>query len=166
MDRLPRDRRRLPVPHVAAWSSEVWGVARAEHHLPGWPLALFCRGRQGRGRPMFDVVNEERQRRAVLLGRCQVCDGHLPLTHGPTVGYTRPYGWLPRATVERESVGRLEDGTPVTHEPLCCQPCAAWVAVHCCDLRRHSDHGLVEVMKRHLHDPAAALVAVKELFAA
>jgi hypothetical protein len=145
MARLPRDRRGLPVPHVAGWSSETWGVARAEHLIPGRPMALFTRGRQGRGRPQFDVVNEGRQRRAVLLGRCQVCDGLLPRGHGPTLGHSKPIGWLPMASIEHEGRSYTADGTPVTAEPLCCLTCAAWVALHCCALRRHDDPRVARV---------------------
>lgn len=109
---------------------------------------------------MFDVVNEERQRRAVMLGRCQVCDDRLPLYHGPSVGYTKPIGWLPKATLAHESGGHLEDGTPVTVEPLCCEPCATWVSEHCCFLARSGTPGVVRVDRwsRILQyvDPSAA----------
>lgn len=110
-------------------------------------MALFCHGRQGRGRPQFDVVNEERQRRAVMLGRCQVCDQTLPMTHGPTFGYTAPFGWLPASSIEHETRGYIAGGIPVTHEPLCCRPCAVWVAAHCCALRRHDDPRVIRVDK-------------------
>lgn len=141
MQRLPRDRRGLPVPHVAGWTSETWGVARAEHLIKGRPVALFTRGRQGRGRPQFDVVNEARQRRAVLLGRCQVCDTELPRGHGPTHGHNRPIGWLPTASIGAATF----DGQPVTHEPLCCLPCARWAAQHCCVLARGTDDTVTRV---------------------
>jgi len=141
MAHLPRDRRGLPVPHVAGWTSETWGVARAELLIRDRPMALFTRGRQGRGRPQFDVVNEARQRRAVLLGRCQVCDDELPRGHGPTLGHSRPIGWLPAASIGDATF----DGHPVTHEPLCCLPCAAWADVHCCVLARGTDHRVVRV---------------------
>lgn len=130
LNELPRDKRGLPVPTVAAWSSEHWASTRMDP-CAGGRWALFTAGRQGRGRPCFDVVNEPRQRRALHLARCQVCDDPLPR------GTNGAFGYLPASTLTVESHGRLEDGTPVTHEPLCCGPCAEYVTERCCHLRRH-----------------------------
>lgn len=125
MDSLPRDHRGLPVPDVAAWSSELWAIGRDP--LVAHPVAILSRGRQGRGRPAFDVMHEGRQRRAVILGLCQVC--RSPLPKDSRTG--RPAGWLPDT-----SAGDLLDGCPVSTEPLCCSPCARWSSSVCPGLRK------------------------------
>lgn len=155
-DRLQRDRRGLPVPHIAAWSSEHWSAARWDPVLPGRQMALFTAGRQGRGSPCFDVMNEPRQRRAVMLGRCQVCDDPLP-RHERT---SRPTGWLPASVLVTEELGHLDDGTPVTAEPLCCRSCAEFVVEHCCVLARRPERNIVHVVDwvrvAQFIDPSAA----------
>jgi hypothetical protein len=119
-------------------------------------MALYSSGRQGRGIPHFDVINEERQRRAVLLGRCQVCDEILPRQRGGI----RYYGWLPSTTLTSESRGHLEDGTPVVSEPLLCYPCCEWTISGCCQIARSDEVGMIRVdaFERVLQlvDPSAA----------
>lgn len=155
LDDLPRDRRGLPVPYVAAWSSEHWAVARWDPLIPGRQMALFTAGRMGRGTPCFDVVNEPRQRESVMTGRCQVCRD--PLDRDRRTGI--PIGFLPQSAIDEETIGRL-DGDPVTAEPLCCESCARFVVEHCCVLARRPAKGIVRVTRwdRILQyvDPSAA----------
>lgn len=134
LEHAPRDRRGLPVPHVASWSSEHWHAARFDPFVEH--VALFTAGRQGRGRPVFDVVNEPRQRRAVLGHRCQVCDVLLP--RNPSVG------WLPLSALEH-GTALLKNGAPVTSKPLCCKECARFTADHCCVLSRSAERRVLLV---------------------
>lgn len=130
MDGLPRHRAR-PVPHVAAWSSEGQIVLRHDPLIPnGGAVAVFSRGRQGRGRPVFGAMAPDRQRHAVLLGRCQVCDSDLD-----------GVGWLPLfddvSTIVQ--IPRTPYATPtptvVYTEPLACEWCALWAATGCPGVR-------------------------------
>lgn len=126
MARLYRGRGGLPVPHVAAWSSERWGAIRFD------PLvgrqAIFTTGRQGRGRALFGVTNEERQRACMVRRLCGVCAAPL---EGP--------GWWPnhdRLIEQKADVdGRTYD---VTHEPPCCHTCATWSATGCAAIGRRT----------------------------
>jgi hypothetical protein len=124
MARLPRGgRHRLPVPYVASWSCERWHAIR--HDPVVGDVAIFTAGRYARGRALFGVTNEPRQRECVMLRRCGVCG--QPIT-GP--------GWLPnhdRLIEQTADIGaqRLR----VTHEPPCCLPCARWSATGCLAIR-------------------------------
>lgn len=119
MRKLPVGPRGLPVPYAAAWSVEHWHAIRHDPLVDH--VAVFTAGRPGRGRPLYGVMNEPRQRRCVMEGRCGVCGD---LIDGP--------GWLPEhptlmsATAE---IGGRE--VPVTTEPPCCHPCATWSATGC-----------------------------------
>lgn len=130
MDDLPRYRGR-PVPHVAAWSSEGQIVLRHDPIIPGGgAVAVFSRGRQGRGRPVFGAMAPDRQRRAVLLARCQVCDGDLD-----------GVGWLPlfddvSSIVQVPRTPHAKPTPTVVYtEPLACQWCALWAATGCPGVR-------------------------------
>jgi hypothetical protein len=155
LDALPRDRRGLPVPYVAAWSSEHWAVARWDPHLPGRRIALFTAGRLGRGTPCFDVMNEPRQREVVMTGRCQVCTDPIPRDRRTGI----PIGFLPSSAIDEETIGRL-DGDPVLAEPLCCESCAVYVTENCCVLAKRPAKGIVRVTQwdpvLQFIDPSAA----------
>lgn len=119
MARLPLGRNRLPVPYVAAWSTERWHAIRHEP-LVGH-VAIFTAGRHGRGRPLFGVTNEPRQRACVIQRLCGVCGQEID---GP--------GWLPlhpRLIEAQTDIGGRQ--CDVTHEPPCCFPCAHWSATGC-----------------------------------
>ncbi len=126
MAALPRDHRGRPVPWAAAWSSERWAAIR--HDPVIGRRAIFSAGRQGRGRPVLGVLNEERQRYAMVAGQCQVC-------RQPIRGI-RGLGWLPD-TVTGERTVLTEGGTafPTTTEPPCCYECASWAMAACPGLR-------------------------------
>lgn len=153
LSHLPADRRGLPVPFIAAWSSEHWDVARFDPIVNKW--ALFTAGRYGRGKPCFDVMNEPRQREVVMRGLCQVCNVRLerdPLT-------SRPVGVLP-ASVLNEGSQHDAEGRVVTAEPLLCRACGEYVVEHCCVLNKRGDPGLLIVMRwqpmLQIIDPSAA----------
>lgn len=125
MARLPRGRG-LPVPYVASWSSEHWHAIR--HDPLVGHVAVFTAGRHGRGRPLFGVTNEPRQRLCVTRHLCGVCGQPID---GP--------GWLPHhdRLIEGQATltGRQVD---VTHEPPCCEPCAYWSATGCPSISRRT----------------------------
>lgn len=165
MDRLPRDRGR-PVPHVAAWSSEGQIVLRHDPLIPGGgAVAVFTRGRRGRGRPVFGAMAPDRQRRAVLLGRCQVCDGDYA-----------GVGWLPLydgvSTTEQipHSPHAAPTPTVLYAEPLACQWCALWAATGCPGVRAGTT-GPPQILRAtdvrpvlQLTDPGAEPLAHHERF--
>jgi hypothetical protein len=124
MAHLPRGRGGMPVPWVAAWSSERWAAVRWDPVVNR--IALFTGGRHGRGRPVFGVMNEPRQRAAVMRRRCGVCGGPIPLELYRFVGYLPAHDRLLDATVEHRG-----ERHRVTGEPLCCRPCATWAATGC-----------------------------------
>lgn len=108
----------LPVPHVAAWSSEVWDGFVVD---PRWGVAsLSTAGGQGRGQPVWGAINEVRQRRAVGERRCQVCDRPGTLS---SLLVLFSGGLQTMASGRR----RLE----VTAEPPVCPDCADWSRSHC-----------------------------------
>lgn len=156
MDRLPRGGRlRLPVPYVACWSQERWHAIRYDPAVRR--LAVFTASRPGRGRPLFGVTNEPRQRYCAMGHRCGVCSalilgpGWLPAhprlieAHTPFAAATRSQpltgdGCNQAAdTAEallRDAVAAGEDPqVEVTHEPPCCLPCALWSARGCVAIR-------------------------------
>jgi hypothetical protein len=80
----------LPVPYVAAWSSEARIIVRPDPLLSGAP-GLFRDGRRGEGRPLFGKMSEARVRRVVREQRCQVCAQVLsPLEQAVMAGRARP----------------------------------------------------------------------------
>jgi hypothetical protein len=67
---------KLPVPFVAAWSSED-AVRIAPDPLLARKPAMFRSGRRGLGTPMFGKMDESRVRRVIIRRLCQVCAGSL-----------------------------------------------------------------------------------------
>lgn len=112
-----RDRHGRPVPWVAAWSSETWAIG---HDPLVGRLAILTRGRPGHGQPILGVLNEPRQRRAVLQHLCQVC--------GQPLGDD---AWIPDVV----ATATTDDGRKVTTEPPSCLPCALWAVAACPGLR-------------------------------
>jgi hypothetical protein len=120
MARLPRGRQGMPVPRIVAWSSERWAAIRHDP-LVDRP-AVFTDGREGRGRPVFGVMNEVRQRRAVMARLCGVCFAELG-----DGGWWLPN--YPKLLLGTATVGG--DEYPMTTEPPCCEPCATWAITGC-----------------------------------
>lgn len=108
--------RGLPVPHVAAWSSEGHSVIRYDPVVQRH--AVFARGRQGRGRPLFGLFSAERQRHAVIGALCQICS--VKLDEGGA--------WLP---AHDRLIDGYNAGRPMFLEPPCCEPCARYAAQAC-----------------------------------
>jgi hypothetical protein len=112
--------RGMPVPDVTAWSSE--GLVTVRHDPIAGRVAVFSKGRQGRGRALFGIMHPERQRRAVLAGLCQICGWSLDIDDPGT-------GWLPNhpALMDRTD----DQGGQWTMEPPCHRSCAEWSAGAC-----------------------------------
>lgn len=110
----------LPVPYVAAWSSEDEIEIRREPLLGGRP-ALFRGGRRGEGKPIFGKMDEARCRQVVLRRLCQVC--------------ARPLddGWV--LDVDRSA----HADKPVLKEPPCCSECFVLTLQTCPGVRRLID---------------------------
>lgn len=124
---LPRTNAGIPVPHVASWSSERWGIARMDP-VVGKRWALYSEGRQGRGRPLLASINEERQRRSVMLSRCQVCDREMDRTEL----------WVTTMALHQVEIsGRI---FTCSYAPPTCQPCLDFSA-SACPAFRH-DYGV------------------------
>jgi hypothetical protein len=105
----------LPVPYVAAWSSETHPRVAPEPILPHRPPAIFRDGRRGLGKPLFGKMDESRVRRVIARGLCQVCANTLP----GGVGYVV------------DAIHGRSGGDPLLVEPLACLPCFR-VAVALC----------------------------------
>jgi hypothetical protein len=136
----------LPVPHVAAWSSEETDrlerdpyLARLGYYQP----AVFCGGGQGIGRAILGEMTPERQRRAMLDRRCQVCDVELGERRRPNPPWRWPL-WLADirifGTDERGDVGNDIGGqtivvrrrrVPLVLEPWSCEDCLAYAIQVC-----------------------------------
>lgn len=124
----------MPVPHVAAWSTETAAVGDALTTRPArgglayrdevpddrdrngvlWARLAWA---PGVGRPDFRTMHSRRQRRAMLGMLCQVCDGPASRTSR---------GWLfllqrPEGT-EETAPGWPEGG--LSTKPPVCEPCA------------------------------------------
>jgi hypothetical protein len=112
--------RRLRVPHVASWTDESTDVVR---HCPmvGAPAA-YTRGRQGRGEPRWGELHPERQRRAMYLLRCQVCDTQLIHEDANLVVW--------------DGLQHDEDGHVVVLEPWLCDRCCQYALAVCPGLAR------------------------------
>lgn len=128
MAALPRGRGGLPVPYVAAWSSERWAAIRYEPLVNH--VAVYTAGRHGRGRPVFGAMNEPRQRECVILSRCGVCRSDLE----PAGRWLPNHGRLVEAWAEFGGVRH-----DMTTEPPCCQPCATWAALACPGIAGRTD---------------------------
>lgn len=136
----------LPVPHVAAWSSERTERVSRDIHLTrlGWNgPATFSSGGQGEGRAVLGEMEPARQRRAVLDRRCQVCDLELGERHRPNPPWRQPL-WLTDIRVkgndDEGSVGNDLAGqtirvgrriVPLIFEPWCCEDCLAYAIQVC-----------------------------------
>jgi hypothetical protein len=121
--RLKRGPNGMPVPWIAAWSSE------RENRITRCPMvgmAVFTKGRQGEGRPVFGEMHPARQRQAVIRGLCQTCGERLP-DRGP----------LLLAVVDahvRDVTG--QGGRVLVIEPFACRDCLSYSVKVCPGLVR------------------------------
>lgn len=144
---LPRSAAGIPVPHVARWTSEANETQQyvaPDPVLRGRP-ALFCRGQQGVGDPDFGTMENARQRRAVVLLRCQVCDRRLK----------RGHGWL---VCEEDCVRRITTPGPAQGQIAFGEP---WVCWPCVEVAARICPGLVRRARRHRGVPRDTLRVIR-----
>ena len=109
----------LPVPYVAAWSSES-GIRITRDPVIGNRPALFRTGERGEGKPIFGKMDEARVRYCVSRRWCQVC--------------ARPFGAeCFVADVVKGTYGRR---SPIINEPACCERCFYLAIAECPGLQR------------------------------
>lgn len=145
--RRPKDRG-LPVPYVAAWSSERGAIVlrreRNQSAPPGRRWTCHTGGREGRGSADFASMHPARSREAAELELCQVCA--TPLAYSgrwlicwPTEHDMDTVGPAIRARMaEAEAKGLPFDCTMVTEPPMC-RPCAAYVLTVCPGVGRKAE---------------------------
>ena len=110
----------IPVPFVAAWSSEAGILIRFDRVIGA--CGVFRDGERGIGKPIFGKMDESRVRLVLRENRCQVCAQHLG----------------------RESfVFDVQKGTygdcPIMNEPLACERCFRLALAICPGVKRQ--HG-------------------------
>jgi hypothetical protein len=130
----------LPVPYVAAWSSET-AVRIAPDPLLGKRPALFRDGRRGAGRPLFGRMDEARTRAVVCRRLCQVCA--QPLREA---GYVVdvPYG--------------TSNGHPLVHEPPTCRRCFEVSVALCPGIARMASKPRVLVARVRRYEAVAVII--------
>jgi hypothetical protein len=117
--------RGIPVPYIAAWSSEKERYISEDNNADG-KLAVFRNGRRGGGEPLFGKMDEARQREAIARRRCQVC--RAKLDGEPSYALDINYN-------------EVKDSVPVIQEPPVCKPCARLALTICPGNRRRREHG-------------------------
>lgn len=130
------DTSKLRIPYVVTWSSEDETVLRYCPYAK--EVAAFTNGRQGRGKPVWGELHPERQRRAMWLLHCQVCDASLEMSEARLV---------------------IWDGiqTDVFRRPLVMEP---WLCEECCRYSIAVCPGLAERPNRRvLIGPKVEMVA-------
>ena len=116
--------RELPVPYVAAWTSEMPNYIVRPEPLLGGKLALFrASGHRGEGDPIFGKMDVGRQRLCILRGICQVCGEPI---EGPR--------WM-ALLVEHASLPNGQE-LPAVREPPTCTLCLRTSLRFCPGLRR------------------------------
>lgn len=109
---------KLPVPYVAAWSSEQgWRVD--VDPVVGKPCLFVAEGRRGLGTPMFGKMDPARVRRVIAKRLCQVCAQPLGL-----------FGYVADVVLTRQG------GHPVVNEPPACRRCFALAVLQCPGIER------------------------------
>ncbi|HEX5568367.1 MAG TPA: hypothetical protein VFY14_15830 [Streptomyces sp.] len=137
---LPWGAAGLPVPYVAAWSTETSATTSAltvrpdgaglayrdetpadrDRHGVLW--ARLCQA-PGEGRPNFRALHSRRQRRAMLGLLCQVCGGPADRT-------ARGWLFLLSRPEPAERAPHWPEGALCTKPPVC-RPCAVLAVRHC-----------------------------------
>jgi hypothetical protein len=135
----------LPVPYVAAWSSENdRQIVRPCPLVQGKP-AFFSGGRRGDGDPVFGEMEPSRQRHCVIKRRCQVCNGRASeqlLVDGRGTSHSTLVGgaWL-----------------KVVLEPWVCAPCLVYALRVCPGLVTKSAYQQIQILEVRRAVPVAVL---------
>jgi hypothetical protein len=134
----------LPVPFVAAWSSED-AVRIAPEPLLARKPAMFRSGRRGLGTPMFGKMDESRVRRVILRRLCQVCAGSLA-----SAGYVL------------DTIKGAVGGDPLLSEPLSCLRCFRAALALCPGIAQMRDATRAIVVRCTDYEPVIATVRAVE----
>lgn len=135
---------KLPVPFVAAWTSED-AIYVAPEPLIAHKPAIFRSGLRGLGMPMFGKMDEARVRRVILRRLCQVCAGSLGGT-----GYV--------VDTIKGAVGR----DPLLTEPLSCLRCFRVALALCPGIARMREASRAIVVRCTEYQSVIATVAYLE----
>ncbi|WP_212525892.1 hypothetical protein [Actibacterium sp. MT2.3-13A] len=66
-----------PVPWTTPWTGEETGYSVVRSKIAGGHFVLSQKSAMGEGRPIFGGAHMDRQRQAVIQGRCDVCGGMI-----------------------------------------------------------------------------------------
>jgi len=135
---------KLPVPFVAAWSSEET-IHVAPDPVAGGRPALFRGGTRGLGTPIFGKMDESRVRRVVLRRRCQICAGPLG-----GAGYVI------------DTIKGAVGASPLLGEPLSCLRCFRVAIALCPGIARLRGGPRAIVVRCTNYQPVIATVTVYE----
>jgi hypothetical protein len=145
---LPRTPGGIPITYTVAWTSERKVELRPDPLMArlgyGETLAIFADGRPGDGTPKLAITETSRQRRAALLGLCQVCAHPIP---EPTKRRPR---WLADLRKNGQTIkldGRI---LPLIIDTWTCTQCMAYALQAC--------PGLI---RRRAETPPLRLLAVR-----
>jgi hypothetical protein len=112
----------VPVPHTVLWSEEVASFL-APDPIAENRIALCNPELQGQGKPMFGKPHMQRQRRAVILGLCDLCG--------------KPLKGRSKVSLSHASMRTGAEGLCVMQvEPLLHKECATLSLRHCPSLKR------------------------------
>lgn len=131
---IPKMYGKMPVPFSVGWSDEkrMW-IAPCEY--ANGMMALHQEENPGSGKPTFGTPNNNRQRKALALGLCDICG--MSMKNRTKVSMSE----------ERVAIADGEMILTVV-EPLCCRTCARLAVQHCPHLKRRIKEGLIIV--RHV----------------
>lgn len=133
---LRTDRRGLPVPFINAWGDEAGARVRVEHDpLVGGP-AVFVDDHGDE--PDFTRQNQQRQRRCMVEGLCQVCGKFTPWSRRNLVVASLSVKW--------QWVGEWGREVPVVSEPWLCDRCCAIAVGWCPALIRRTREEQLQVV--------------------
>lgn len=124
---LPRTNGGIPITYTVAWSSEQGSVVRRDP-VVGRDAIFAAEGRQGEGTPKLAIVDTARQRRATVLGLCQVCGRKVPGRQRPP--WRQHPRWL--ADLHKGQGWRIGFRTvPLIIDGWTCEPCLTYALRVC-----------------------------------
>jgi hypothetical protein len=135
----------LPVPYVAAWSSETEPYVRPCQFAGGRP-AIHRRGRRGDGTPLFGKMDERRVRRVIVEKLCQVCAQPLRANGGYVIDIPHSY----------------ENGHPIINEPAACERCFNEAVLLCPGISRRLGHPRLLIARVRRSQPLAVAIKTHE----
>lgn len=134
---LRRDRRGLPVPYINAWGDEASSARRVAYDPLVEGPAVFIDDHGDV--PDFTRQNQQRQRRCMVEGLCQVC--------GKPVPWSRRNLVVASLSVKWQWVGELRREVPVVSEPWLCDRCCMISVRWCPALIRRTREEQLQVVR-------------------